>query len=57
MVDDLKPGYDMAKACGVPFAVLAGRITRFRSCGSICKKYCDYYLKTTAELEKILYKD
>lgn len=20
MVDDLKPGYDMAKACGVPFA-------------------------------------
>ena len=21
------------------------------------QKYCDYYLKTTAELEKILYKD
>lgn len=37
MVDDLKPGYDMAKACGVRLPVLAGRITRFRSCGSICK--------------------
>ena len=57
MVDDLKPGYDMAKACGVPFACAGWSDNQIPVVREYMQKYCDYYLKTTAELEKILYKD
>ena len=57
MVDDLKPGYDMAKACGVPFACAGWSDNQIPVVREYMQKYCDYYVKTTAELEKILYKD
>lgn len=50
MVDDLKLGYDMAKACG-SFACAGWSDNRDPSRAGVYAKYCDYYLKTTAELE------
>lgn len=55
MVDDLKPGYDMAKACGVPFACAGWSDNQITVVRDYMQKYCDYYLKTTDELENILY--
>ncbi len=55
MVDDLKPGYDMAKACGVPFACAGWSDNQITVVREYMQKYCDYYLKTTYELENILY--
>ena len=57
LYNDLKPGYDMAKACGVPFACAGWSDNQIPVVREYMQKYCDYYLKTTAELEKILYKD
>lgn len=56
MVDDLKPGCDMAKAAGVPFA-FAGWSDN-RSISAICsfmKEHSDYYLEKVEELEALLY--
>lgn len=54
VVDDLKPGYDMARAAGVHFAA-AGWAYNVPEIESFMKKNCDYYLKTVAELKKILF--
>lgn len=53
VVDDLKPGYDMAKAAGVPFAAAGWaysveRITRFM------QENCDLYFATPKELAAFL---
>ena len=57
MVDDLKPGYDMAKACNVPFACAGWSDNQIPVVRAYMQKYCDYYLKTTEELEQILYEN
>lgn len=56
MVDDLKPGYDMAKSCGVPFACAGWSDNQIPVVRDYMKKYCDYYLMTTQDLERILFK-
>ena len=54
VVDDLKPGYDMARAAGVSFAA-AGWAYDVPEIESFMKENCDYYLKTTQDLRKILF--
>lgn len=54
VVDDLKPGYDMARAAGVSFAA-AGWAYDVPEIEKFMRENCDYYLKTVAELEKLLF--
>ena len=56
MVDDLKPGFDMARAAGVPFAT-AGWAYDIDVISSFMKKHCDFYLSEPKELEKLLFED
>lgn len=53
VVDDLKPGYDMARACGVDFAA-AGWANDVPEIESFMRKHCKYYFKTVAELDRFL---
>ncbi|PHV71367.1 hydrolase [Sporanaerobium hydrogeniformans] len=55
MVDDLKPGYDMARSCQVDFAC-AGWSQSVPSIIEYMHKNCDYYLEEVKELEKLLFK-
>ena len=55
MVDDLKPGYDMAKSCDVPFACAGWSDNQIPVVREAMKKSCDFYLNTTKELEELLY--
>ena len=53
VIDDLKPGYDMARAAGVDFAAAGwandiGEIERFM------RKNCERYFKTVEELDAFL---
>lgn len=48
MLDDLKPGYDMARACGVPFAA-AGWANDIPQIERFMRDSCDRYFKTVAE--------
>lgn len=54
VVDDLKPGYDMARSAGVSFAA-AGWAYDVAEIESFMRKNCDFYLKTVSELRKILF--
>ena len=54
VVDDLKPGYDMAKGAGVDFAA-AGWAYDVREIEDFMRENCDYYLETVEELRKILF--
>lgn len=54
VVDDLKPGYDMARAAGVDFAA-AGWAYNVPEIESFMRKNCDYYLKSLDELEGLLF--
>lgn len=54
MVDDLKPGYDMAHACGVPFAC-AGWSHDDPEIRAFLRRFSDFYLKTVQELEPLLF--
>ena len=54
VVDDLKPGYDMAKAAGVPFAA-AGWSNDIPQIESFMKTNCGLYFKTVDELHKFLF--
>ena len=49
MLDDLKPGYDMAKSCGVDFAA-AGWSNDIPEIESFMRTSCDKYFKTVAGL-------
>ncbi len=49
MIDDLKPGYDMAKACGVDFAGV-GWSNDIPSIEAFMRKNCTNYFKTVPEL-------
>ena len=53
MVDDLKPGYDMARRCGVPFAA-AGWANDIPEIEQFVRKKCDVYCKTVADLDRLL---
>jgi cellulose synthase/poly-beta-1,6-N-acetylglucosamine synthase-like glycosyltransferase len=54
VVDDLKPGYDMAKGAGVDFAA-AGWAYDVREIEDFMRENCDYYLETVEDLRKILF--
>ena len=54
MVDDLKPGYDMAKAAGVPFAA-AGWSNDIPQIETFMRANCGLYFKTVNELHKYLF--
>ena len=54
VVDDLKPGYDMAKAAGVDFAA-AGWAYNIPEIEDFMRKNCDFYLKTVDDLRNILF--
>ena len=53
VVDDLKPGYDMARAAGVDFAA-AGWAYEVPAIESFMRKNCDFYLKSIGELRELL---
>lgn len=55
VVDDLKPGYDMAKAAGVPFAA-AGWANDIPEIEAFMRRYSDVYLKKVTDLETYLKK-
>ncbi len=54
VIDDLKPGFDMARAAGVDFAA-AGWAYDVPEIKEFMKKNCDYYLGDTESLEKLLF--
>ena len=54
MVDDLKPGYDMAHACGVPFAC-AGWSHDDPEIRAFLRRFSDFYHETVQELEPLLF--
>lgn len=54
MVDDLKPGYDMAHACGVPVAC-AGWSHDDPEIRAFLRRFSDFYLETVQELEPLLF--
>ena len=54
VVDDLKPGYDMARGAGVDFAA-AGWAYEVFEIEEFRRNNCDYYLKDVSELHEILF--
>ena len=54
VVDDLKPGYDMAKAAGVPFAA-AGWANDISEIEQFMRKNCGLYFKKVPELRQYLF--
>lgn len=54
VVDDLKPGYDMARGAGVDIAAAAWA-HNVPEIAEFMKNNCDYFCKTVAELRKILF--
>ena len=53
MLDDLKPGYDMARAAGVTFAA-AGWAYDVPEIESFMRKNCDYYFKSVRAFGEFL---
>ena len=53
VVDDLKPGYDMARAAGAHFAA-AGWANDIPEIEDFMRENCDYYLKTVADLKLLI---
>lgn len=53
VLDDLKPGYDMARAAGVDFCA-AGWAYDVPEIEEFMRKNCDYYFKTVKELADFL---
>ena len=54
VVDDLKPGYDMARGAGVDFAA-AGWAYDVPEIEGFMRENCDYYFKTVKELSDMLF--
>ena len=54
VVDDLKPGYDMAKAAGVDIAA-AGWAHNVKEIADFMKANCEYFCKDIDDLRKILF--
>ena len=53
MLDDLKPGYDMARAAGVDFAA-AGWAYDVPEIEGFMRKNCDFYFKTVQDFGRFL---
>ncbi len=53
MLDDLKPGYDMARAAGIDFAA-AGWANDIPEIERFMRKNCNYYCKTVAQFAALL---
>ena len=53
MIDDLKPGYDMARACGVDFAAV-GWSNDIPAIEDFMRGSCRWYFKTVEELNAFL---
>lgn len=53
VVDDLKPGYDMARGAGVDFAA-AGWAYNVPEIESFMRLNCDYYLESVDDLRRLL---
>lgn len=53
MIDDLKPGYDMALACGVPFAAV-GWANDIAPIEAFMRENCSLYFKQVSELAAFL---
>ncbi len=54
VLDDLKPGYDMARGAGVTFAA-AGWAYDIPEIEEFMRHNCDFYLKTVEELRNVLF--
>lgn len=54
MVDDLKPGFDMARAAGVPFAA-AGWAYDIEEISAFMRRHCDFYLTEVKDLAALLF--
>lgn len=54
VVDDLKPGFDMARACGVAFAC-AGWFGRVERIERFMRAHCDFYFETVEALRAFLF--
>lgn len=54
VVDDLKPGYDMARAAGARFAA-AGWAYNVPEIEAFMRQNCDYYLSSVDELNELLF--
>ena len=53
MIDDLKPGYDMAKSCGVDFAAV-GWSSDVPQIEAFMRQNCSNYCKSVAELTALI---
>ena len=56
MLDDLKPGYDMARAAGVDFAA-AGWANDIPEIEGFMRRNCDFYCKTVSDFDRLLQED
>ena len=54
MVDDMRTGFEMAAACGVPFAC-AGWSHADEAISIPMRKNCKYYMASVQELEAFLF--
>ena len=54
MVDDLKPGFDMARSTGVPFAAAAWAYD-VPEIATFMREHCDYYLRSVDDLYTLLF--
>jgi phosphoglycolate phosphatase/pyrophosphatase PpaX len=54
VVDDLKPGYDMARGVGVDFAA-AGWAYDVKEIREFMKQNCDFYLEKIEDLRRLLF--
>ncbi|MCF0136936.1 MAG: HAD hydrolase-like protein [Oscillospiraceae bacterium] len=52
-IDDLKPGYDMAMAAGIPFAA-AGWANNIPEIESFMRSNCEHYFKTVSQFREHL---
>ena len=53
MIDDLKPGYDMAQSCGVDFAAV-GWANDIPQIEEFMRRNSSYYFKKVSELDEFL---
>ncbi len=54
VIDDLKPGYDMARTCGVPFAA-AGWANDIPEIEAFMRRFSGLYFKTVSALAEYLF--
>lgn len=57
MVDDLKPGCDMAKRAGVPVVYAGWSRDNVPEIGTLMRQWCDYAFDTPLELARFLFED